>query len=180
MKTRFCIFILSCLLAVGVIGCSSPEEAATSNAPSSADAAQVTKTETNKETQSADQNGLTPVVPVRDPFAPLVLAAAPAQAQTSGSTSGTSGTQVTATQNTGGTTAAKPNNSQNTTIELAGIYQQNDSIYASLRDGKQVADVTVGQDFSGYQVAKIDLQSNQVTLSKGGQIIVLTDSIKTK
>ncbi|HBI26236.1 MAG TPA: hypothetical protein DDY25_00685, partial [Peptococcaceae bacterium] len=70
MKTRFCIFILTCLLAVGVIGCSTPEEAVTTNAPSSADAAQVTKTETKKEVQPPGQKALTPVVPVRDPFVP--------------------------------------------------------------------------------------------------------------
>ncbi|HBI26235.1 MAG TPA: hypothetical protein DDY25_00680, partial [Peptococcaceae bacterium] len=110
----------------------------------------------------------------------LVMAAAPAQAQTSGGTGGTSGTKVTTTQNTGGTTASPSNNSQDVTFELAGIYQQNDSIYASLRDGKQVADVTVGDDFGGYQVAKIDLQNDQVTLSKGGQIIILKNSSSTK
>ncbi|MDD2283716.1 MAG: hypothetical protein PHD92_10065 [Eubacteriales bacterium] len=180
MKTRFCIFILTCLLAVGVIGCSTPEEAVTTNAPSSADAAQVTKTETKKEVQPPGQKALTPVVPVRDPFVPLVMAAAPAQAQTNGGTGGTSGTKVTTTQNTGGTTASPSNNSQDVTFELAGIYQQNDSIYASLRDGKQVADVTVGDDFGGYQVAKIDLQNDQVTLSKGGQIIILKNSSSTK
>jgi hypothetical protein len=36
MKTRFCIFILTCLLAVGVVGCSTPEEVVTTNAPSPA------------------------------------------------------------------------------------------------------------------------------------------------
>jgi hypothetical protein len=76
MKTRFCIFILTCLLAVGVVGCSTPEEVVTTNAPSPADAAQVKNTETKKEVQPPDQSVLTPVVPVRDPFVPLVVAAA--------------------------------------------------------------------------------------------------------
>jgi hypothetical protein len=177
MKTRFCIFILTCLLAVGVVGCSTPEEVVTTNAPSPADAAQVKNTETKKEVQPPDQSVLTPVVPVRDPFVPLVVAAAPAEAQAS---SGASDTDITPVQNTGNNTEPKPNHSQDTTIELACIYQQNDSLYASLRDGKQVADVTVGEDFSGYHVVKIDLQNNQVTLSKGDQIIILKNSSVAK
>jgi archaellum component FlaG (FlaF/FlaG flagellin family) len=65
-------------------------------------------------------------------------------------------------------------------VELISVYQQGNSAYASLRDGKQLAEVTVGDTFSGYEVIKIDLQNNQVTLKKGGQIVVIKNYSSTK
>jgi hypothetical protein len=51
------------------------------------------------------------VVPVRDPFMPLIVASAPSEGQTDKG------------QNTGGTT--EPKDSQEITFELVAVYQQN-------------------------------------------------------
>jgi type IV pilus biogenesis protein PilP len=67
-----------------------------------------------------------------------------------------------------------------TTIEVVSVYEQDGKLYASLRDGSQLADVTVGDTFNGYQVVAIDLQKNQVTLAQDGKTVVLNNNQITK
>lgn len=170
MRTRLCVFVCSCLIALGLIGCFTPEEAATSITPSKT-YGEVKKPETKKEVTSLD-NAMA-VVPVRDPFVPLIVASAPSEGQTDTESGETD------TDNSGGT-GTKSNVSQKITIELAAVYQQGERAYASLRDGKQMADVTVGETFSGYEVTKIDFRNNQITLKKDGQIVVIKNCSPTK
>jgi hypothetical protein len=170
MRSRLCVFILSCLLALGLIGCFTPEEAATTHTPSQT-YGEVKKPETKKEVQPLDNS--IAVVPVRDPFVPLIVASAPSEAQTEKGIGGAG------TENSGGT-GTEPNASKKISVELISVYQQGNSAYASLRDGKQLAEVIVGDTFSGYEVIKIDLQNNQVTLKKGGQIVVIKNYSSTK
>ncbi|MEG3068018.1 MAG: hypothetical protein RQM95_07315 [Syntrophaceticus schinkii] len=168
MRSRLCVFILSCLLALGLIGCFTPEETATTHTPSQT-YGEVKKPETKKEIQPLDNS--IAVVPVRDPFVPLIVASAPSEAQTDKGIVGDKKFRGTGTE---------PNASQKISVELISVYQQGNSAYASLRDGKQLADVTVGDTFSGYEVTKIDLQNNQVTLKKDGQIVVIKYYSSTK
>ncbi|HHV35936.1 MAG TPA: hypothetical protein GXX59_10285 [Syntrophomonadaceae bacterium] len=174
MRTRLCVFVCSCLIALGLIGCFTPEEAATSITPSKT-YGEVKKPETKKEVTSLD-NAMA-VVPVRDPFVPLIVASAPSEGQTDTESGETD------TDNSEGKRKepnAKSNVSQKITIELAAVYQQGERAYASLRDGKQMADVTVGETFSGYEVTKIDFRNNQITLKKDGQIVVIKNCSPTK
>lgn len=171
MRIRLCVFVCSCLLALGLIGCSTPEESATTLSPAKTYGEVAKKSETKKEVLPLDNS--IAVVPVRDPFMPLIVSSASGEGQTD-KESGDSDTD-----NSEGT-SSESNASQEITFELGAVYQQNDNIYASLKDGKQMADVTVGDTFSGYEVTKIDLQNNQVILKKDGQIVIIKNCSPTK
>ena len=167
MRLRLFVFICSCLLVLGLIGCSTPEETTTTLSPPKAQA-EVKKSPEKKEVLPLDNASA--VVPVRDPFAPLIVAFASSEGQINKG-SGTQNSGDTDTEFTG---------SQQSSIELIAVYQQGNSAYASLKDDKQLADVTVGETFCGYEVMKIDLQNNQVRLAKGGERKVLKNNQSTK
>ncbi len=176
MKCRLAVFLCTCLLALVLVGCAANEE---SSPASSAPQTQNVKQNISKENKTVQEifqvDNASVVVPARDPFVPLI--------KVSSSDEGTPAESPDTTdpnKNTDNDTAPSDEQQTETSIELVSVYQQDGKLYASLRDGSQLADVTVGDTFNGYQVVAIDLQKNQVTLALDGKTVVLNNNQFTK
>ena len=176
MKCRLAVFLCTCLLALVLVGCASNDEGSTaSSAPQTQTGEQKPKQEPKTAQEIFIVDNASVVVPVRDPFVPLI--------KVSSSDEGTPAESPDTTdpnKKTDNDTAPSDEQQTETSIELVSVYQQDGKLYASLRDGSQLADVTVGDTFNGYQVVAIDLQQNQVTLTKDGKTVVLNNNKVTK
>jgi len=176
MKNRLAVFICTCLLAIVLVGCASNDEGSTaSSAPQTQNEEQKPKQEHKTAQEIFQVDNASVVVPARDPFVPLI--------KVSSSDEGTPAESPDTTdpnKNTDNDTAPSDEQQTETSIELVSVYQQDGKLYASLRDGSQLADVTVGDTFNGYQVVAIDLEQNQVTLALDGKTVVLNNNQITK
>jgi hypothetical protein len=174
MRIRLCVFICSCLLALGLIGCTSPEETSATLSPTKTyGEAAANKTAAVAVKENAVLENSAAVVPVRDPFNPLIAASPPSDNQTDKGI----GSSAAKNSNAGG---SQTDTGQKISSELISVYQEGNKAYASLKDGKLQAVVAVGDTFYGYEITGIDIENNQVTLKKGEQIIVLKISSPTK
>ncbi len=173
MKNRLAVFICTCLLALVLVGCASNDENSTaSSAPQTQTEEQKPKQEYKTAQEIFQVDNASVVVPVRDPFVPLIKVSSSDQRTTVESPN-------TTTPSNNDTDPTDEQESE-TTIEVVCLYEQDGKLYALLRDGSQLADVTVGDTFNGYQVVAIDLQKNQVTLAQDGKTVVLNNNQITK
>ena len=180
MKNRLAVFICTCLLALVLVGCAANEE---SSPASSAPQTQNVKQNISKEHKTAQEifqvDNASVVVPVRDPFVPLIKVSSSDQETTVGSPNTTTPSNNNTNPSDNNTNPADEQETE-TTIEVVSVYQQDGKLYASLKSGNQLTDATVGDTFNGYQVVAIDLQKNQVTLALDGKTVVLNNNQFTK
>ncbi|GEM_PF-2124601 len=180
MKNRLAVFICTCLLAIVLVGCASNDEGSTaSSAPQTQNEEQKPKQEHKTAQEIFQVDNASVVVPVRDPFVPLIKVSSSDQGTTVGSPNTTTPSNNNTNPSDNNTNPADEQETE-TTIEVVSVYQQDGKLYASLRDGSQLADVTVGDTFNGYQVVAIDLEQNQVTLARDGKTVVLNNNQITK
>lgn len=185
MKNRLAVIICTCLLALVLVGCTPSDESSTaSSAPQTHAEEQEAKQEPIAVQEVLQVDNASVVVPVRDPFVPLIQVSdagmQPDEGRDTQNSGNTGNTNNTGNPGNPGNTGTEPTNSRQPSIELVAVFEQDGKLCASLRDGSQLADVTVGDVFKGYKVVEINLQNNQLKLDQDGKTVVLNNTQVTK